>query len=123
MHLRAHVFPPIDSLVCDIYVMAPAGRHSSSSARVPSVACEFAGFGSRRRGQVMELSNYELVRYPSGQLVLMKGGTNAQGLPSSAPRDVVGVFSNEAEAQSALARLVGGPGPHAAPAPRGALRG
>ena len=31
----------------------------------------------------MELSNYELVRYPSGQLVLMRSGTNAQGLPSS----------------------------------------
>jgi hypothetical protein len=57
----------------------------------------------------MELSNYELVRYPSGQLVLMKSGTNAQGLPSSGPKDVVGVFTNEADAQSALARLVAGP--------------
>jgi hypothetical protein len=71
----------------------------------------------------MELSNYELVRYPSGQLVLMKVGTNAQGLPSSAPRDVIGVFASEAEAQSALARLVGGPGQNAAPASRSALRG
>jgi hypothetical protein len=53
----------------------------------------------------MELSDYELVRYPSGQLVLMKRGTNAQGLPSTGPSDVVGSFTNEAEAQSALARL------------------
>jgi hypothetical protein len=59
-----------------------------------------------RRGQVMELSNYELVRYPSGQLVLMKGGTNAQGQPSSGPKDVVGVFTDETEAKSVLARLV-----------------
>ena len=57
----------------------------------------------------MELSNYELVRYPSGQLVLMKAGTNAQGLPSTGPKDVVGVFTNEADAQSALSRLVAGP--------------
>lgn len=56
----------------------------------------------------MELSNYELVRYPSGQLVLMKAGTNAQGLPASGPKDVVGVFTSEAEAQSALARLAAG---------------
>lgn len=54
----------------------------------------------------MELSNYELVRYPSGQLVLTKSDTNAQGLPASGPKDVVGVFADEAEAQSALARLV-----------------
>ena len=47
----------------------------------------------------MELSNYELVRYPSGQLVLIKSGTNAQGLPSSGPKDVVGVFTSEAEAR------------------------
>ena len=50
-----------------------------------------------------------------GQLVLMRSGTNAQGLPSSGPKDVVGVFTSEAEAQSALTRLatshspVGGP--------------
>jgi hypothetical protein len=70
----------------------------------------------------MELSNYELVRYPSGQLVLIKSGTNAQGAPSSGPKDVVGSFTNEAEAQSALARLAAPPqvGPAAA---RSALRG
>ena len=71
----------------------------------------------------MELSNYELVRYPSGQLVLMKGGINAQGLPASGPKDVVGVFTNEAEAQSALARLAAGPGQGAPPSTRSALRG
>jgi hypothetical protein len=72
----------------------------------------------------MELSNYELVRYPSGQLVLMKSGTNAQGLPSSGPKDVVGVFTNEVEAQSALARLAAGPGQGSGtPTRRQALRG
>ena len=59
----------------------------------------------------MELSNYELVRYPSGQLVLMRSGTNAQGLPASGPKDVVGVFTSEAEAQSALTRLATSHGP------------
>ena len=54
----------------------------------------------------MELSNYELVRYPSGQLVLMKGGVNAQGQPSGGPKDVIGVFTDEAEARNVLARLV-----------------
>jgi hypothetical protein len=51
----------------------------------------------------MELSDYELVRYPSGQLVLIKSGTNAQGLPASGPKDVIGSFTDEAEARSALA--------------------
>lgn len=54
----------------------------------------------------MELSDYELVRYPSGQLVLMKTGTTAQGLPAPGPKDVIGAFTSEAEAQSALARLI-----------------
>ena len=54
----------------------------------------------------MELSDYELVRYPSGQLVLTRVGVTASGTPSSGPRDVVGVFTSETEAQSALARLV-----------------
>jgi hypothetical protein len=53
----------------------------------------------------MELSNYELVRYPSGQLVLTRVGITASGVPSSGPRDVVGVFTSESEAQSALSRL------------------
>jgi hypothetical protein len=55
----------------------------------------------------MELSNYELIRYPSGQLTLTRIALNAQGKPSSATRDVVGVFTNEAEAQRALERLAG----------------
>ena len=71
----------------------------------------------------MELSNYELVRYPSGQLVLMKSGTTAQGLPSSGPKDVVGVFTNEAEAQNALARLIASHGLNGSQEGRRALRG
>jgi hypothetical protein len=58
----------------------------------------------------MELSNYELVRYPSGQLTITRIPVDAHGLPSSGPRDVVGVFATEAEAQSALARLISGQG-------------
>ena len=54
----------------------------------------------------MELPNYELVRYPSGQLVLTKLDVTPSGVPSSGPRDVVGVFTSESEAQSALERLV-----------------
>jgi len=57
----------------------------------------------------MELSNYELVRYPSGQVVIMSAGVTASGTPSSGPRDVIGAFTSEAEAQSALARLIAGP--------------
>jgi len=53
----------------------------------------------------MELSNYELIRYPSGQLTLTRIATNAQGKPSPGPRDVIGVFASEAEAQRALERL------------------
>jgi hypothetical protein len=57
----------------------------------------------------MELSNYELVRYPSGQLVLTRLVTNANGAPSSGPRDVIGVYTSEQEAQRALDRLAGRP--------------
>lgn len=71
----------------------------------------------------MELSNYELVRYPSGQLVLIRSGTNAQGLPAPGPKDVVGVFANEAEAQNALARLVASHGSSGQQAGRHARRG
>ena len=46
----------------------------------------------------MEPANYELVRYPSGQVVILTVG--------SGPRDVVGVFTSEREAQSALTRLL-----------------
>jgi hypothetical protein len=52
----------------------------------------------------MELSNYELVRYPSGQLVLLRSGLNAQGVPLAGPRDVVAAFTNESDAQRALER-------------------
>jgi hypothetical protein len=53
----------------------------------------------------MELSNYELIRYPSGQLTLTRVATDARGVPSSGPRDVVGVFTDEAEAQQVMQRL------------------
>lgn len=68
----------------------------------------------------MELSNYELVRYPSGQLVITRLDRTSSGTPSSGPRDVVGVYTSEQEAQNALDRLAGR-GPHwpagARPAP------
>jgi hypothetical protein len=57
----------------------------------------------------MELSNYELIRYPSGQLVITRLERTASGAPSSGPRDVVGVYTSELEAQSALDRLAGRP--------------
>lgn len=47
----------------------------------------------------MELSNYELVRYPSGQLNIIRI------TKGSAFRDVVGSYTNEADAQLALQRL------------------
>lgn len=53
------------------------------------------------KGAVMELPNYELVRYPSGQLIITKSDAK------SSFRDVVGVYSNEVEAQRALERLNG----------------
>jgi hypothetical protein len=53
----------------------------------------------------MELSNYELIRYPSGQLVITRVDMTANGAPSSGPRDVVGVYANEQDAQRALHRL------------------
>lgn len=56
----------------------------------------------------MELSNYEIVRYPSGQVVIIRAGVTASGTPASGPRDVVGSFLSEGEAQSALARLIAG---------------
>jgi hypothetical protein len=65
------------------------------------------------RGNVMELSTYELIRYPSGQLVLTRSNLTPSGTPASGPRDVVGVFANEKDAQSALARLVTPPAGHA----------
>jgi hypothetical protein len=49
----------------------------------------------------MELSNYELVRYPSGQLIITRSDAK------SSFRDVVGVYANEVEAQRALERLTG----------------
>jgi hypothetical protein len=53
----------------------------------------------------MELSNYELIRYPSGQLVITRVAMTASGAPSSGPRDVIGSYTSEQEAQSALHRL------------------
>jgi hypothetical protein len=56
----------------------------------------------------MELTNYELVRYPSGQFVITRSALSANGTPTSGPRDVVGSYTSEAEAQNVLARLTGG---------------
>lgn len=56
----------------------------------------------------MELSSYEIVHYPSGQVVIIRAGVTASGTPSSGPRDVVGSFINVGEAQTALARLTAG---------------
>ena len=53
----------------------------------------------------MELSNYELIRYPSGQLVITRVTLTASGTPAPGPRDVVGAYTSEQEAQSALHRL------------------
>jgi hypothetical protein len=54
----------------------------------------------------MELPNYELIRYPSGQTVITRLAVTDTGVPtSSGPRDVVGVYANEQEAQNALNRL------------------
>jgi hypothetical protein len=50
----------------------------------------------------MELSNYELVRYPSGQLIITRIDAAGAGF-----RDVVGVYASEKEAQVALDRLTG----------------
>jgi hypothetical protein len=55
----------------------------------------------------MEPSNYELIRYPSGQLVITRVALSANGVPSSGPRDVIGAYTSEHEAQSALHRLAG----------------
>ena len=55
----------------------------------------------------MELSNYELIRYPSGQFVITRVAMSASGVPLAGPRDVVGAYTSEQEAQSALHRLAG----------------
>jgi hypothetical protein len=61
----------------------------------------------------MELSNYELIRYPSGQYVITRVAMTASGTPSTGPRDVVGSYTNEQEAQTALDRLARPPEPAA----------
>jgi hypothetical protein len=66
----------------------------------------------------MELPNYELVRYPSGQVIITRSDAK------SSFHDVVAVYTSEAEAERALARLkgeagAGEPAVHAsAPLPR-----
>jgi hypothetical protein len=71
----------------------------------------------------MELSDYELVRYPSGQLVITRVALTASGAPSSGPRDVIGAFTDEQEAQNALHRLVGMSAQHSAESPEPGQRG
>jgi hypothetical protein len=71
----------------------------------------------------MELSNYELIRYPSGQLVITRVAITASGVPSSGPRDVIGAYTSEQEAQSALLRLAGASPPRTADTPSTAQHG
>jgi hypothetical protein len=66
---------------------------------------EIRGFGSLQ-GVVMELSNYEVVRYPSGQFVITRLPLSASGAPTSGPRDVMGAFTSEQDAQAALDRII-----------------
>jgi len=70
----------------------------------------------------MELSNYELIRYPSGQLVITRVAMTAGGAPSSGPRDVIGAYTSEQEAQSVLLRLAGASPQRGAEAPSTAQR-
>ena len=71
----------------------------------------------------MELSNYELIRYPSGQLVITRV-TMTNGVPSSGPRDVIGAYTSEQEAQRVLHRLAGTAAPQrTADVPSSAQRG
>lgn len=71
----------------------------------------------------MELSDYELIRYPSGQLVITRVALTASGTPSSGPRDVIGAFTDEQEAQSVLDRLAGMSPQRTADAPPSVPRG
>ena len=71
----------------------------------------------------MELSNYELIRYPSGQLVITRVAMSASGIPSSGPRDVIGAYTSEQEAQRALLRLAGASQQRTADAPSTVQRG
>jgi hypothetical protein len=70
----------------------------------------------------MELSDYELIRYPSGQVVITRVAMTASG-PSSGPRDVIGAYTSEQEAQSALHRLAGSRLQRTADAPSSVQRG
>jgi hypothetical protein len=54
----------------------------------------------------MELTNYEVVRYPSGQFVITRLAVSASGAPTSGPRDVMGAYTSEAEAHAALDRII-----------------
>lgn len=71
----------------------------------------------------MELSNYELIRYPSGQLVITRVAMTANGMPSSGPRDVIGAYTSEQEAQSVLLRLAGASPQRSAGTPSAGQRG
>jgi len=54
----------------------------------------------------MELTNYEVVRYPSGQFVITRLPVSASGAPTSGPRDVMGAYTSEEDAQTALDRMI-----------------
>jgi hypothetical protein len=95
---------PIDVAVRDNYVMPPARDRLRWSYPLGDVTQRVnSRFRISCRGQVMELSNYELVRYPSGQLVITRKDAKNAGF-----RDIVGVFASEAEALRMLDRLNSG---------------
>jgi hypothetical protein len=71
----------------------------------------------------MELSNYELIRYPSGQLVITRVAMTASGVPASGPRDVIGAYTSEQEAQRVLLRLSGATPQRTSEVPSTAQRG
>jgi hypothetical protein len=66
---------------------------------------EIRSFGSLQ-GAVMELTNYEVVRYPSGQFVITRLPVSASGAPTSGPRDVMGAYTSEEDARTALDRMI-----------------
>jgi hypothetical protein len=107
---RVDVQGTVDSRIRDNYVMPPAV--GSAPAWPAGGTGGWRGNSSEltifSRGRVMELSNYEIVRYPSGQVVIIRAGLTPSGTPSSGPRDVIGSYRSDGEAQSALARLIAG---------------
>ena len=77
-------------------------RGEKSALSGKSIASERGSVAEVREISAKDASSYELVRYPSGQLVITKLSKN------SAFRDVVGTYTNELDAQAALSKLAAG---------------